>query len=67
LTFSKKLQYKTSVRNYKNGIFITTVVVVDAPHGPVLMVRHGDLSDLDKGIIQPMTILSCHETNLATI
>ena len=51
---------------------MTTIVVVEALHGPFLMVRHEDLSDLDKGTIQPLSILFCNalpcrETNVAAI
>ena len=55
-----------------NGIRLTTIVVVEASHRAVLMVRCEHLGDLHHSTIQQMTILSCCvlpscEKNAATI
>ena len=61
-----------SFNRLNNSISITTVVVVQASHRPVLMIRREDDCDRHDSTIQEPTIISsrilpCGETNTTTI
>ena len=61
-----------SFNRLNNSISITTVIVVQASHRPVLMIWCEDGGDLHDSIIQEQTIISsrvlpCGETNATTI
>ena len=61
-----------SFNRLNNSISLTTIVVVQASHNPVLMIRCEDGCDLHNSTIQELTIISSHvlpcgKTNMTTI
>jgi hypothetical protein len=59
------------MNNNNDDVCVTTVMVVEVLHGPVLIVRLEDPHDLDNHTTQPEAILSYvlsyHETNVTII